>query len=118
MLQPVGDRLPYDLALDMNGRLIRLQVKSAWYEASKDLYTVDTRRTKTNRHSMRRARYTVDDFDFAILYIPEKEIFYIMPVGVFISYQSGISLVEQSKRQRRPRSVQYRERWDLLDSVG
>jgi len=114
VLQPVGDRLPYDLALDCGGRLVRVQVKSAWYDSTKDLYTVDVRRTKTNRRQMRRTRYTAEDFDVAILYLPEQGVFYIMPIHVFIRYRSGVSLVENQKRQRQPRSAQYRERWDLL----
>ena len=114
VLQPIGDRLPYDLGIDVHGKLIRIQVKSAWYEASKRLYTVDARRTKTNRRSMRRAWYTSKDFDFAVLYLPDRGTCYVMPVEVFTSYQSGISLVERRKRQREPRSAEYRERWDLL----
>ena len=114
VLKPVGDRLPYDLALDCNGQLLRIQVKSAWYERSKDLYTVDARRTKTNRRRMVRDPYDERDFDFAILYLADRNVCYVMPVQVFISYRSGISLVETGKRQRRPRSGEYRERWDLL----
>ncbi|MBI4343681.1 MAG: endonuclease [Candidatus Omnitrophica bacterium] len=114
VLQPVGDRLPYDLAVECDGRLLRIQVKSAWYERSKGLYTVDVRRTKTNRRLMVRAQYAKDDFDFAILYLADRHVFYVMPVVVFISYGSGISLVETEKRQRQPRSAAYRERWDLL----
>jgi hypothetical protein len=114
VLRPIGDRLPYDLVIDCNGVFLRIQVKSAWYEASKRMYTVDARRTKTNRRQMLRAWYGTDDFDFAILYVPDRRVFYVMPVEVFISYRSGISLVETEKRQRRPRSDMYRERWDLL----
>jgi hypothetical protein len=43
-------------------------------------------------------------------------VFYVMPVEVFTSYRSGISLVESSKRQRHPRSAAYRGRWGLLSS--
>jgi len=114
VLRPIGDRLPYDLALDCDGVLLRIQVKSAWYERSKDLYTVDVRRTKTNRRQMRRDRYAEGDFDFAILYLADRNVYYVMPVDVFTSYRSGVSLVEAAKRQRRPRSAAYRERWDLL----
>mgnify|MGYP001572140472 CR=1 FL=1 len=114
VLRPIGDRLPYDLGVDVDGKLIRIQVKSAWYEASKQLHTVDVRRTKTNRRRMRRDRYTSDDFDVAILYLPDQGTCYVMPVRVFTSYQSGISLVERKKRQRQPRSAAYRERWELL----
>ena len=114
VLKPVGDRLPYDVAVDVNGRLIRIQVKSAWhYNGS---YTVDTRRTKTNRRYMRRAYYGENDFDFAIVYIDRLNVFYVIPLSAFSTYKSGITLVENAKRQRKPRSAMYRENWDLLSA--
>jgi len=63
---------------------------------------------------MRRARYDDVDFDFAILHLDDQQTFYVMPSAVFNSYSSTISLVETEKRQRTPRSSDYRERWDLL----
>ena len=30
VLKPIGDRLPYDLGIDLNGKLLRIQIKSAW----------------------------------------------------------------------------------------
>ena len=112
VLKPIGDRLPYDLALDVNGKLLKVQVKSAWYYNGN--YTVDSRRTKTNRRRMLRSHYDDKDFDFAILYIDCINAFYIMPISVFSTYKSGISLVESEKRQRKPQSAMYKERWDLL----
>ena len=112
VLKPIGDRLPYDLAIDIHGKLLRIQVKSAWYYNGN--FTVDSRRTKTNRRRMLRTRYGEKDFDFAILYIDRLGTFYVMPASVFSSYKSGISLVEAEKRQRKPKSAKYKERWDLL----
>lgn len=63
---------------------------------------------------MRRDRYEEGDFDFAILYIDPLNVFYVMPLAVFTSYSSTISLIETDKRQRKPSSAEYRERWDLL----
>jgi len=116
VLQPVGDRLPYDLALDVKGKLLRIQVKSAWYYNGS--FTVDSRRTKTNRRVMLRKHYDDSDFDFAILYIDRLDTFYVMPVSAFSAYKSGISLVETERRQRKPKSAQYKERWDLLSKRG
>ena len=118
VLTPVGDRLPYDLVLDVDGALIKVQVKSAWWDVKKGNYVVDNRRTKTNRRVMRRENYIPTDFDFAFLYIDEKDIFYIMPAEVFISYGSEIHLVKEEKRQRKPRSFQYREAWELVRGVA
>ena len=64
---------------------------------------------------MLRFRYEADDFDFAVLYIGSN-VFYVMPSSVFNSYGSTISLVEEEKRQREPRSTKFRNRWDLLSS--
>ena len=112
VLKPIGDRLPYDLAMDVNGKLIRIQVKSAWFY--RGAYKVDSRITKTNRREMKRKYYNRNDFDFAIIYIQNLNIFYIMPQNIFSSYKSEISLVETTKRQRKPKSAKYRENWGLL----
>ena len=114
VLHPVGDRLAYDLGVDLHGRLLRIQVKSAWFNAKDNCYVVDGRRTKTNRRRMLRKYYSLGDFDFAIIYLADVRVFYVMPVEVFSSYGSTITLVESSKRQRKPKSAGYRERWDLL----
>lgn len=115
MLRPIGDRKGYDLVIDNGSRLLKIQVKSAWFDESKKNYVVDVRRTKTNRRRMVRSVYTESDFDFAILYIPEQSIFYVMPVEIFNSYKSEIHLVESAKHQRKPKSFQYCEAWELLD---
>jgi len=114
VLQPVGDRLAYDLGADLGGRLLRIQVKSAWFNAKDNCYVVDGRRTKTNRRRMLRKRYCSEDFDFAIIYLADLQVFYVMPVSVFSSYGSTVTLIEKTKRQRKPKSAEYRERWDLL----
>jgi hypothetical protein len=118
VLTPVGDRLPYDLALDIGTRLIRIQVKSAWYDEAKDNYVIDNRRTKTNRRQMLRDSYSSLDFDFAIAYVEELSVFYVFPVDIFVSYGSEIHLVEANKRQRKPKSAMYREAWHLIATPG
>ncbi len=114
VLRPVGDRLPYDIAVDVSGKLIRIQVKRAWYNYKDKAYVVDVRRTKTNRRLMIRKKYNNEDFDFAIVYIAEKQMFYAIPSIVFNSFASSISFVEDSKRQRSRLSDQYRENWQLI----
>ena len=116
VLKTIGDRLPYDLVFDVEGVLVRVQVKWAWYQEADDAYVVDNRRTKTNRRVMKREVYQSTDFDFALVYISESELFYVFPVDVFIDYGSQIYLVESGKRQRKPRSAEYREAWDLISS--
>ncbi len=114
VLRPVGDRLPYDLVFDIENAFIKIQVKYAWFDKRTENYVVDTRRTKTNRREMIRETYQTNDFDFALIYIEDLEIFYVFPVEVFIDYGSAIHLVEAERRQRKPRSADYREAWNLI----
>lgn len=114
VLKPIGDRLPYDLVFDVENSLVRVQVKSAWFDGQRGNYVVDNRRTKTNRRLMIRSKYASSDFDFALVYLEELSLFYVFPVDVFISYASEIHLVETDKRQRKPRSAEYRDAWNLI----
>ena len=114
VLRPVGDRLAYDLAIDIKGRLVRIQVKHAWFNEKDKAYMVDARRTKTNRRQMLRKKSSDEDFDFAVVYLGNKKLFYIIPAAIFNSFASTITFVEESKRQRLPKTAEYRERWDLL----
>ncbi|MDX1440186.1 MAG: group I intron-associated PD-(D/E)XK endonuclease, partial [Rubricoccaceae bacterium] len=54
------------------------------------------------------------DFDFALVYVEDYDVFYVFPVQVFTSYGSGIHLVEAERRQRKPRSADYRGAWHLI----
>ncbi len=79
VLKPVGDRLSSDLVFDVQGTLIKIQVKYAWFDEPSGNYVVDNRRTKTNRRLMLRDAYKQSDFDFALVYIEKLELFYIFP---------------------------------------
>jgi len=116
VLKAIGDRLPYDLVFDVHGILVKAQVKSAWYYGPAESHLTDNRRTKTNRRVMVREAYTAADFDFALVFVEEHELFYVFPVDVFIAYAGQIYLVESDKRQRKPRSAEYREAWDLIST--
>jgi len=116
VLKPVGDRLPYDLVFDVDGSLVKIQVKSAWYDSRDNVYLTDSRRTQTNRRVMKRTRYRTADFDFALVFIEDLSLFYVFPSEVFNAFASSVSLVESSKRQRKPRSANYRDAWQLISN--
>ncbi|MCC5624273.1 hypothetical protein [Nostoc sp. CHAB 5715] len=42
--------------------------------------------------------------------------FYIFLIDIFIGYGSEIHLIEAEKRQRKPRSTQYRNAWELISA--
>jgi hypothetical protein len=114
--RPIGNSLPYDLVIDVEGELRKIQVKSAWLDETSGNYLIDCRRTKTNRRKMLRSRYESNDFDFAIVFIPPVNVFYVLPIRDFLAYKSTITFVEKEKRQRKPQSHKFREAWHLLES--
>ena len=63
---------------------------------------------------MVRSNYALSDFDFALVYLAEFDLFYIFPVDVFISYGSEIHMVEADGRQRKPKSATFRDAWALI----
>jgi hypothetical protein len=63
---------------------------------------------------MLRANYEKEDFDFAVIFIQDLDVFYVLPSSVFINYGSEIHLVEADKRQRKPKSSAYRNAWELI----
>ena len=46
--------------------------------------------------------------------IAEHDLFYVFPVDVFTSYGSEIHMVEAEKRQRKLRSAEFRDAWELI----
>lgn len=120
VLTPCGDRLPYDIALDVGGALIKIQVKMAWYSKQDDFWCVDTRRSQTNRRRYKHTKYSMNDFDFLIAWIPEHDAFYVIPTETVMSFKSNISFVEpgaHSRPHRAHRSAEFRNRWDLLPRI-
>jgi len=95
---------------------VRVQVKSAWFYEPSGNFILDNRRTKTNRRRMKRETYTALDFDFALVYLDAIDLFYVFPVEVFVAYGSQIHIVETDKRQRKPRSANYRDAWELIST--
>lgn len=113
--KPVGDRLPYDLIFDINNSLYRIQVKCAWYDEKSGNYLCDNRRTKTNRKEMKRDFYQKNDFDFCLVYIEDKDVFYILPIEDFLAFSGVFHLVEEVGRQRVATSRKFRNAWHLLE---
>lgn len=63
---------------------------------------------------MKRDLYRKSDFDFALIYLEDMDLFYVFPIEVFIDYGSQIHIVESQKRQRKPRSTKFRDAWNLI----
>lgn len=95
---PIGNNAPYDLIIDTGSKLLKIQVKSAWYDSSKNNYMANTRMSKTNRKIYKQVHYCEGDFDFAIIYVPDTKDFYIIPITVFFKFQEFCTNTEPIRK--------------------
>lgn len=113
-LSPIGDRLSYDIVFEINGVFVRCQVKSAWYDKIAQNYVTDTRMHRTNKRKTDTTKYLNVDFDFALVFIQDLDVWYVFPVDVFNSFGSHISLVETERKSKKPLSALYRNAWQQI----
>lgn len=119
--RPIGDRLSYDLIIDSNGKLFKIQVKKAYPTSKSDnnpntkTYTVNTTRSCTNRKVYLYKKYNENDFDFAACVIFETSDIYIVPSSFFISKKRAIIFVPDGYCDRRENKNQiFRNNWNQL----
>lgn len=112
VLMPCGDRLPYDLVIERNGKFSRLQVKWAWQDRSKDawFYCVDLRSSNTNRVKCFHSKHGPEKVDFVVAWIAEWDTFYVIPSIVAAKYRSTIRL---SMNEKHP-VKKFKNAWSLL----
>lgn len=113
VFQPFGNFLPYDLIADVNGVLIKIQVKSA--RLLKDRKRKQALRCESQRKTYKKGRsvrvpYKKKDFDFAACYFPLTEEFFIVPFDQFTK-GSDFNITE-SKRSL------YCNAWHLLEEFA
>lgn len=105
---PAGDYAPYDLVFDNGSQLFRIQIKTA-SKNENGKYLINT------RHGKNRRKYDEGDFDFALCYVENLNIFYIMPIQEFLEYKGNITIVEGvSKSGRKPKSWNRQNAWHLM----
>lgn len=123
VLQPVGDRLPYDLAIDLNGRFIRFQVRTAYHDAPTDKYVGNVRNAKTNRGTYSFVKSNTSDVEYFIFVVQPMRIFYVIPSEVVATYASAIrfmphrSLIRPATNPKHDVET-FRDRFDFEISVA
>lgn len=118
VLVPVGDRLPYDLCLDINNKLIRIQVRTAYFESRSNKYAGNVKTTKTNRKVYKTVMPKIEDTDFFVYVIQPLNIFYIFPTGEAIKRGSINFFPHRPAPKQKYNTEQFRNRWELLEKVN
>jgi hypothetical protein len=100
--KPWGDSGRYDVVVDHNGQLLRIQVKSTMFK-SHGSWVCNSRPDVTKRYKRR-------EFDFLAAYIIPEDIWYIFP-SLVVSKRINLWLAPHKKDHR---YECYREAWKLL----
>ncbi len=104
--KPFGDNARYDFILDCDGRISRVQVKSAWIRRN-HCYWFKTAPRRTGGHRPR--PYRRNEIDFLVACIVPEDAWFVIPIAA-ISKRTTLTL---TTRHRNPFAC-YREAWELM----
>ncbi len=115
LLKPTGDCLPYDVGIELNGELLRVQVKSTSARKGGGYLC-------RLRHGGRRERrYDPRQVDLFAIYILQAQVWYVIPASTVLIPVPKMHLSFYPDGPPRPGRhtgnhdyEPYRESWDLL----
>ena len=108
--KPFGESGKYDVGVENQKRVLRVQVKSIAYTERNDEY-----RLRLMGRDPVRQRYPPGTVDFfAVLIIP-VDVWYILPPEIVIATTRNLAF---SPKARRERYAEYWEAWHLLKETG
>ena len=103
--------------LDINNKLIRVQIKAAYIASDGSIKCAGARRTLTNRKEIKYKKYEQGAFDYVIVYVPHTEDYYIIPEIIFLESNAEFNLVPSGKqREIKGNPTQYKNNWVLLEN--
>ena len=105
--KPFGDSEPYDLIVEDRGRLIRIQVKSA-YTSTRHGYSIGT------LHNGQTAQYVPGEVDFIAGYVAPHQAWYIIPIDQIAGHAHIRLYPRGPTRKGGANFEQYRDAWHLL----
>jgi hypothetical protein len=102
--KPWGDSARYDVSVELNGRFLRVQIKSTSAPRGDAGYICTLKRTGI-------AYYTVEDVDFFAIYVVPEKVWYILPASIVLRLRSNIRLAPGNKGQK---YEPFMEAWNLF----
>lgn len=108
--KPWGDSDRYDLIVDVGGRLLRVQVKSAHRVCAQAGGGYHIR-----AHGHQRQAYRTDEIDLLVAYIVPEDTWYIFPPRAFKNIKSMRLFPYRGKKISK--FEQYREAWHFFQKI-
>jgi len=112
--KPFGDSFPYDVVVESDHRMLRIQVKSS-FSSNRAGYCINLgARGDAAGHRL----YTPDEIDFVAAYVVCHDTWYIIPATALGTARSVRLYPAGSKKQNVGRFEKYREAWNLITGLG
>lgn len=106
---PWGDSATYDLIVDGQGKLSRVQLKSVWVRRSNNRQAYQVCVCRGND---RKQPYAATEVDFVVILVCAEPAWYIIPVRA-LAGRKAVRLASSHPQSRR-RFEKYREAWQLF----
>ncbi len=101
VLKPMTEHEPYDLALDLGSRILRVQCK--WASCRGDVIRVHVVRCRTSRRGYVRASYRAEEIDALAAYCQDLDRCYLLSISLVVGRAAihlRTELPETTRRQR------------------
>ena len=111
--RPTNNLSPYDYVVDVNGRLLKCQVKKAYRDKGSSCWICELRRTGSKKAGMKtypRKLYADGDFDFLCVVIPDEDV-YIMPWGIIREKASKVTVAGTKKDKYK----NFKNNWGFME---
>lgn len=95
---PFGDRDRYDLILDDNGKLLKIQVKTGWEESGHIRFSAKSVTTKNGEWSHQDYKGQIDAF---VVYYPPLDKLYLVPISKCKSTSMNLQLAPTKNNQKK-----------------
>jgi hypothetical protein len=115
VLKPVNDGLRYDLVLDIDERLVRVQVK--WASRKADVIDVRCYSSRRSAAGFVRRPYTLREIDAVVAYCPELGRCYFLPLDDF-GERTEIRLRLAKARNNQEAGVNRAEDYEFAARLG
>jgi hypothetical protein len=111
VLKPWGEVLPYDVGIENDGGLVRVQVKSTSHKGGSGYLCVFS-----HDREGRRQRYSALELDICVGYVIPEKLWYIVPAHRVTGRRgkAQITVCQFEGVRTRPKYERYCEAWELL----
>lgn len=110
VLKPLTEHEAYDLALGLDGRLLRVQCK--WASHDGDVVQIHVARSRTNRRGNIRTTYREDEIDALGAYCADLDRCYLLPVSMVAGHYM-VHLRTSAPRNNQRAAINYAVNYEL-----